>query len=128
VSFVDKEKVDALIAAIKDKYLEMGMSVVGAGATVDDDGNLFIQTIALVRDSAYEQMIRDQETIRQFNQMTAAEHQRELDEKAQAISRAIEGGYVMDVMLGKRPLVECSHERIHEGLCLDCGKETNAQA
>jgi hypothetical protein len=89
----------------------------------DEEGEILIHSTAIVRETAYRKITQDLETREELNQMAAADHQRELDQKAEAIARAVESGNVRDVLLGKRPLIECSHERIHEGLCLNCGIE-----
>lgn len=123
--FVDKEKLDQLVSQIEDKFREIGLTVLQIGGGFDDEGNILIQSVALVRESAYRQITQDLATREELNRIAAADHDRELEQKAEAINKAIEGGYLRDVMLGKRELVECSHERIHEGLCLDCQKEVN---
>lgn len=121
--FVDKEKLDQLVSQIEDKLREIGLTVLQIGGGFDEEGNILIQSVALVRETAYRQITEDLETREALNRMAAADHERELQQKAEAISKAIEGGYIRDVMTGKRALVECSHERIHEGLCLDCQEE-----
>jgi hypothetical protein len=123
--FVDKEKMEQLVAQIEDKLREIGLTVLQISGGFDDEGEILIQSIALVRETAYRQITQDLETREELNRMAAADHQRELDQRAAAIQKAIEGGYLRDVMLGDRELVECSHERIHEGLCLDCSKEVD---
>jgi hypothetical protein len=125
MGFVDKDKLDQLVSQIEDKFREMGLTVLNIGGGFDEEGNILIQSIALVRESAYRNITQDLETREQLNQIAAADHQMELDQKAEAIARAAEGGYMRDVLLGKRDLIECSHERIHEGLCLDCQKEVD---
>jgi hypothetical protein len=125
MGFVDKEKLDKLVEQIEDKFREMGLTVVNMAGGFNEEGEILIQSTAVVRETAYRQITQDLETREQLNQMAAADHQMDLDKKADAIAAAIEGGYAMDVLKGNRALVECSHERQHEGLCLDCGEEVD---
>ena len=104
----------------------MGLTVMQMVAAIDENGDLIMHSVVLVRDTAYKQLTQDLATREELNKMSAADHQMAIDAKAEAIEKAIEGGYVMDVMRGNRDLIECSHERIHEGLCLDCRKEIDA--
>lgn len=127
MGFVDKEKLDKLVEQVTDKFREIGLTVVQMGAGIDEEGDIVIQSVAIVRETAYKQITEDLQTREQLNQMAAADHDLELQKKADAISAAIEGGYAMDVMKGIRNLVECSHERIHEGLCLDCSEEVRTE-
>jgi len=124
--FVDKERIDELVELFKAKFLEMGLTVLQMGAAINEEGDLIMQSVVLVRDTAYKQLTQDLATREQLNRITAADAQMALDRKADAIQDAIEGGYAMEVLRGERPLIECSHERIHEGLCLDCQEEINA--
>ncbi len=124
--FVDKERIDELVELFKEKFLEMGLTVIQMGAAIDENGDLIMHSVVLVRDTAYKQLTQDLATREELNRMSAADHQMAIDAKAEAIEKAIEGGYAMDVLRGNRDLVDCSHERIHEGLCLDCRKEIDA--
>lgn len=123
MGFVDKEKLDKLVEQITDKFREMGLTVIQIAGGFTEEGEILIQSTAVVRETAYKQITEDIKTREQLNQMQAADHQMELDARAEAYGKAIEGGYIMDVLKGTRALVECSHERIHEGLCLDCREE-----
>lgn len=124
--FVDKDRIEELVELFKEKFLEMGLTVMNMGIAVNEDGDLIMHSDVLVRETAYKQLTQDLATRAELNQMAAADHQMAIDQKAAAIEAAIEGGYAMDVLRGKRDLIECSHERIHEGLCLDCQKEIDA--
>ncbi len=124
--FVDKQRLDDLVELFKEKFLEMGLTVMQMGIAVNEDGDLIMHSDVLVRETAYKQLTQDIATREQLNKISAADAQHALDQKAEAIEAAIEGGYAMDVMRGNRELIECSHERIHEQLCLDCGKEMDA--
>lgn len=129
--FVDKERIDELVELFKAKFLEMGLTVVQMGIAVNEDGDLMMHSDVLVRETAYKQLTQDLATREELNKITAADAQHAIDEKAAAIEAAIEGGYAMDVMKGKRDLIECSHERggvsrVYEGLCLDCKEEIDA--
>ena len=124
--FVDKDRIEELVELFKEKFLEMGLTVMNMGIAVNEDGDLIMHSDVLVRETAYKQLTQDLATRAELNKMAAADHQLAIDQKAAAIEAAIEGGYAMDVLRGKRDLIECSHERIHEGLCLDCQKEIDA--
>ncbi|KKL85438.1 hypothetical protein LCGC14_1954730 [marine sediment metagenome] len=124
--FVDKDRIDELVELFKAKFLEMGLTVMQMGIAVNEDGDLIMHSDVLVRETAYKQLTQDLATREELNRMSAADHQLEIEEKATAIEAAIEGGYAMEVLRGDRDLIECSHERIHEGLCLDCRKEIDA--
>ncbi len=121
--FVDKERIDELVEIFKEKFLEMGLTVMHMGIAVNEEGDLIMHSDVLVRETAYKQLTQDLATREELNKITAADAQHAIDEKATAIEAAIEGGYAMDVMRGNRDLIECSHERIYEGLCLDCKEE-----
>lgn len=123
MAFVDKEKLDELANRMADQFRALGLTPVNMQAVIDQDGDVILHSTAIVRETAYRQITEDLQSRETLNQMAAADHQRSIDQKAEAIEKAIEGGYVMDVLTGKRDLVECSHERVHEGLCLDCGEE-----
>jgi hypothetical protein len=124
--FVDKDRIEELVELFKEKFLEMGLTVLHMAAAIDENGDLIMHSDVLVRDTAYKQLTQDLATREELNRMSAADHQMAIEEKAAAIEAAIEGGYAMDVLRGNRDLIECSHERIHEGLCLDCRKEIDA--
>lgn len=122
MGFVDKEKLDELAEKIADKFREIGLTVQQMGAMIDESGDVIIHSVVMVRETAYKQITEDLETREQLNRMAAADHNLALQQRADAIAAAVEGGYVMDILKGKRELIECSHERIYEGLCLDCGQ------
>lgn len=124
--FVDKERIEELTELFKAKFLEMGLTVMHMAIVINEEGDLIMHSDVLVRETAYKQLTQDLATREELNRMSAADHQLAIDEKAAAIEAAIDGGYAMDVLRGKRELIECSHERIHEGLCLDCRKEIDA--
>ena len=124
--FVDKDRIEELVELFKDKFLEMGLTVLQMSAAINEEGDLIMHSDILVRETAYKQLTQDLATRAELNAMSAADRQMAINEKATAIEAAIEGGYAMDVLRGKRDLIECSHERIHEGLCLDCRKEIDA--
>lgn len=124
--FVDKDRIEELVELFKEKFLEMGLTVLHMAAAIDENGDLIMHSDVLVRDTAYKQLTQDIATREELNKITAADAQHAIDEKAEAIEAAIEGGYAMDVLRGDRDLIECSHERIYEGLCLDCRKEIDA--
>ena len=124
--FVDKDRIEELVELFKEKFLEMGLTVLQMSAQINEEGDLIMHSDVLVRETAYKQLTQDLATREELNAMSAADRQMAIDEKAAAIEAAIEGGYAMDVLRGDRDLIECSHERIHEGLCLDCRKEIDA--
>ncbi len=124
--FVDKDRIEELVELFKEKFLEMGLTVIHMVIAVNEDGDLIMHSDVLVRETAYKQLTQDLATRAELNRMSAADHQMAIDAKAEAIEKAIEGGYAMDVLRGNRDLIDCSHERIHEGLCLDCRKEIDA--
>ncbi len=124
--FVDKDRIEELVELFKEKFLEMGLTVMHMGIAVNEDGDLIMHSDVLVRETAYKQLTQDLATREELNRMSAADHQLAIDQKAEAIEAAIEGGYAMDVLRGNRDLIECSHERIYEGLCLDCQEEIDA--
>ena len=124
--FVDKDRIEELVELFKEKFLEMGLTVLQMSAQINEEGDLIMHSDVLVRETAYKQLTQDLATREELNAMSAADHQMAIDEKAAAIEAAIDGGYAMDVLRGDRDLIECSHERIHEGLCLDCRKEIDA--
>lgn len=121
--FVDNEKLQQLIERIKTVYLEMGLTMVGVGVSVDEHGDPVIQTAAVVRETAYEQLSQDLEVRKIFAKQMAEEHQQSINHRIDAIMNAADEGRLMDVLTGDAKLIECSHERIHEGLCLDCNEE-----
>ncbi len=124
--FVDKDRIEELVELFKEKFLEMGLTVLQMSAQINEEGDLIMHSDVLVRETAYKQLTQDLATREELNAMSAADRQMAIDEKAAAIEAAIDGGYAMDVLRGDRDLIECSHERIHEGLCLDCRKEIDA--
>lgn len=124
--FIDKQRIDELVELFKEKFLEMGLTVMQMGIGFNEEGDLIMHSDVLVRETAYKQLTQDIATREELNKITAADAQYALDQKAEAIEAAIEGGYAMDVLRGNRQLIECSHERIHEGLCLDCKEEIDA--
>lgn len=123
--FIDHEKLKALGEKVRTLYLELGMTVVQQQHQMDEEGNMVMFTVALVRDTAFEQLSQDLDVRKTFAKQMAAEHQRKLDQQAEAIARAAEAGTMMRILTGQQALVECSHERMHEGLCLDCGEEVD---
>jgi hypothetical protein len=67
------------------------------------------------------------ETKRSLNQMAADDAEARLANRAEQIAKAAEEGRVLDILTGKDQLVRCQHERVHEGLCLDCQEEVNIE-
>lgn len=129
MGFVDKEKLDELVARLTDKFREIGLTPQHMQAVIDpESGDVILHAVALVRETAYRQVTQDLQSREELNRIAAADHQMELDRKADAILEAMESGRIMDVMRGKEALIKCSHERIHEGLCLDCREEVEDEA
>lgn len=127
--FVDQEKLKMLTERVEKMFLELGMTIGHLQVGIHPEtGDPILQVVAIVRETAFEQMSEDLDVKKTLAQMMAADAQHALDEKVEAIEAAFESGDFMDVLLGNRDLVECSHERIHEGLCLDCGKEVLDEA
>lgn len=129
MGFVDKEKLDELADRLADKFREIGLTPTQMQAVIDpESGDVILHSVALVRETAYRQITEDLQSREALNRIAAADHQMEIDKKADAIVDAIESGRIMDVMRGKEELIQCSHERIHEGLCLDCQEEVEDEA
>lgn len=123
MGFVDKEKLDELADRLADKFREIGLTPMQMQAIINEDGEVILHSVALVRETAYRQITQDLQSREELNRIAAADHQMEIDKKADAILEAMESGRIMDVMRGTEELIKCSHERIHEGLCLDCREE-----
>ena len=121
--FLDQEAFKEMAERVGDAHRTLGLTVVGQQTQIDQDGDLILITAALVRKTAYKQVTENLDTKRSLNQMAADDAEARLKARAEQIAKAVEEGRVLDVLTGRDQLVHCEHERVHEGLCLDCQEE-----
>lgn len=127
-NFLDEEAFQELTRKLNEAIAGLGMSVVGQNAQIDPStGDVVIVTASLVRKTAFESVSADLETRKAVSRMAAEEAQSALDKKVAQYEQAMNEGRLMEVLTGKDSLVHCSHERVYEGLCLDCHEEVTSE-
>lgn len=127
-NFLDEEAFQELTRKLNEAIAGLGMSVVGQNAQIDPStGDVVIVTASLVRKTAFESVSADLETRKAVSRMAAEEAQSALDKKVAQYQQAMNEGRLMEVLTGKDSLVHCSHERVYEGLCLDCHEEVTSE-
>lgn len=127
-NFLDEEAFQELTRKLNEAIAGLGMTVVGQNAQIDPStGDVVIVTASLVRKTAFENVSADLETRKAVSRMAAEEAQSALDKRVAQYEQAMNEGRLMDVLTGKDSLIHCSHERIYEGLCLDCHEEVTSE-
>jgi predicted metal-dependent hydrolase len=126
--FLNQEAFQELSRKVAEAHETLGMSIMGQQAQIDPStGDVVLMTAALVRKTAFENVTADLDTRRAVQRIAAEEAQSALDKRVEQYTKAIEEGRILDVLTGQDQLVHCSHERIHEGLCLDCHEEVTSE-
>lgn len=119
---VDEERLKALVERAVGALRPLGLTVEHSQFGVDPEHGVFLLMTMTVRDSAGQAVDEDQEAKDQFNQMMAQDHARTLDNQKNEILAAMSDDAAFEALLFEGEDT-CPHERTHEGLCLDCGKE-----
>ena len=125
--FVDKAALQEVIEQATKTLRSLGLSVLAnqVGFQMDPAGNIIALLPVVVRDSAKKKLMEDRSSREEFQQMMAAKHRAELDERAKKIAKVAEDPHALADFLfeGIEGDDDCSHERMHpDGFCLDCGK------
>jgi hypothetical protein len=122
--FHDQEAIQALIEQIIDVLRPIGVTVdpraIQFGIV---EGQTIVQLQGLVRAEAKERAEADIETKESFNQMMAEQNRMMQEEKRSEITELTDDPDKLVSWLFEEQ--ECSHERVHEGLCLDCSQEVS---
>lgn len=123
--FIDKEMIQAQYERIREALLPIGMSVHQQSAQITEDGDIMVVTVALLRETAYEQLTNDIAMNEAFSSQMAGDTEDRLKKTAQQIEDAVKDPETLERLLRGEQLQTCdtNHGRVHEGLCLDCGKE-----
>ena len=131
MGFINKETIQAQLERSREALDNVEMTIVQQQAFIGDDGELLIQTLAVVRDEAFDHVIgvadakKEQAELDQaFNNVVAHEAEDNLEATAARLAAAISDPEKLERMVNGESIEdECAHERQHEGLCLDCQKE-----
>lgn len=122
--FIDHEALRTLAEKAQEALEGLGLTVVMQQVQIDPStGDPVLIMGALVRKTAFEHVTGDLEVRKEVQRMAADEHQRQLDERIEKYTKALEEGRILDVLTGKGDLVDCDHATVHEGLCLSCHEE-----
>lgn len=122
-AFHDQEAIDKLSEDIVDALRPLGVTTDAQhGIQIGiQDGQMMIMVIGVVRPDARDRLDRDSEANKEFNKMMAEQNRMMQEEKQQEIGALAENEEALDKWLFD-DTDECSHEHVHEGLCLDCHK------
>ncbi len=121
--FHDQEALEALGEQIIEALRPIGITVEPQMMQFGiQQSQMMVQMVGLVRPQAKERADQDQETKTEFNQMMAEQNRMMQEEKRDEIAGLTEDPDALTKWLFDDS-TECSHERIHEGLCLDCQAE-----
>ncbi len=120
-SFHDKEALQALSELIIDALRPLGLTVDPHMIQFAIQGDqMMCQMVGIVRPQAKERAEEDKETKTEFNKMMAEQNRFMQAEKRDEITKLAEDPEALEKWLFETNGNDCSHERIHEGLCLDC--------
>ena len=122
--FHDEEALQALTEQVIEALRPIGVTVdpraVQFGIV---EGSMVVQLQGLVRPEAKERADQDQDTKAEFNKMMADNNREMQDEKKSEITELAADPDKLEAWLFTEDSGDCSHERVHEGLCLDCHQE-----
>lgn len=118
--FHDEEALRALTEQVVDALRPLGITVAPESVQFGISGQqMMIGLQGLVRPEARERADEDTDTREEFSKMMAENHRAMLAEKEEEISKLVDDPEALAKWLLEDE-TECSHERVHEGLCLDC--------
>ena len=119
-SFHDQEALEALNEQIVEALRPIGITVEPQMVQFAiQGGQMMVQMVGLVRPQAKERTDQDQETKTEFNQMMAEQNRLMQAEKREEIERLADDPDALEKYLFESE-ADCSHEEVHEGLCLNC--------
>lgn len=119
-TFHDKEALEALTEQIVEVLRPIGLTVEPQMVQYAiQQGQMMVQMVGLVRPQAKERAEEDKETKIEFNQMMAEQNRLMQAEKRAEIEELAGDRDKLEKFLFETES-DCSHEEIHEGLCLDC--------
>lgn len=119
--FHDQEALDALTEQVIDALRPIGVTVAPEAVQFGImQGAMVVALQGLVRPEAQDRVGQDQETKAEFNKMLAEENRMKQEEEKQKIAHLSDDPEALTKFLFEGDSGECSHERTHEGLCLDC--------
>lgn len=122
MGFVDEDKLRKLTESATDALRHIGLTVVQMGYGINPDTNdMMLHIAAVVRETAHEKLVSDEETRQSFNTMMANDAEEKKRQQREEIERALASGNPFGALTSDDEV--CSHERKAEGLCLDCGEE-----
>lgn len=134
MSFIDPEKINQLIENVDNALRPLGLTLVREACGMGmNENQVFLQMVALVRDSAADVIEGKKDTDDQFNKMMSENAKAKFDEETEKIKGALsDPNKLMDLLFSEEdedeeldlevPSDECSHVRHPEGFCINCGK------
>ncbi len=126
-SFHDQEALDALNEQIVEALRPIGITVEPQMIQFAiQGGQMMVQMVGLVRPQAKERADQDQETKTEFNQMMAEQNRLMQAEKRKEIEELADDPAALEKYLFESE-TNCSHEEVHEGLCLKCHATINEE-
>ncbi len=124
-SFHDEEAIEALTEQIIDALRPIGITVEPQMVQFGIQQNqMMVQLMGLVRPQAKERAEQDLQGKEEFNTMMAEQNRLMLEEERRKMEELAADPDAMRKFLFEDQ-TDCSHERTHEGPCLDCQAEVS---
>ena len=132
MSFIDPDKIRQLMEDTEAALRPIGLTLVHehSGLGIAEDGQVVMQIVALVRDSAAELIDGKKQTDKEFEQMMSENNKAKINEESAKLKDALtdpeklmsllfsEDDEDYDALTGE----VCEHDMHPDGFCKKCGK------
>ncbi len=124
--FHDEEAIAALTEQIIEVLRPIGITVQEEMVQFGiNQGQMMVQLMGMIRPQAKERAEQDLQGKEEFNTMMAEQNRMMQEEQRKKIEALSEDPEALAAFLFDGTTEDCSHERTHEGLCLDCQAEVS---